>query len=155
MTNSFIKSILIITILFTTISSFANNYSPLKEKSNEFALVMFTQKGCTYCRDMDIILKEFISHHNWKIKYIDRKENPLLAAKFNIEVAPTVVMIRRHHPESWFPISYGVSTGPEVERNVYRAIEVMKGGFSPTSFTPSEHNKSRVLYPISKTSGEI
>lgn len=123
-------------------------FNKLRNNSDEFALVMFTQKGCEYCAAMDGVLKQFVFRHDWKIKYIDRQENASLAARFNIEVAPTVVMIRRGYEDSWLPISYGVVSVPEVEENVYRAIRVIKGEIKPTQFYTPEHQKGRAFDPL-------
>ncbi|GHG07118.1 conjugal transfer protein TraF [Thalassotalea marina] len=125
----------------------------LRNNQSEFALVMFTQKGCDYCYVMDGVLKQFMMRHNWKLKYVDRDENASLAARFNVEVAPTVIMIQRDKIDSWLPISYGVVSVPEVEENVYRAIRVIKGEIHPTQFYTPEHQKGRAFDPLS-TFGE-
>lgn len=127
----------------------ADDYNnKLRNNSSEFALVMFTEPGCQYCGAMDGVLKQFVHRHHWNIKYVDRKANDQLAAKFNIEVAPTVIMIRRDHANSWLPISYGVVSVPEVEENVYRAIRVIKGEIKPTQFYTPEHQKGRAFDPL-------
>jgi len=128
MKNVILNTFLVFSLAFISFESNANSSSQLKNNSNEFALVMFTQAGCSYCSEMDIVLKRFVSLHDWKIKYIDRKENALIAAKFNVNVAPTIVMIRRDHPDSWLPISYGVIDLHGVEKNVSQAIRTLKGG---------------------------
>jgi len=126
----------------------------LRNNSDEFALVMFTEDGCQYCGAMDGVIKQFVFRHDWKIKYVDRNANPGLSNKFKIEVAPTVVMIRRDHPDSWLPISYGVVSVPEVEENIYRAIRVIKGEIEPTQFYTPEHQKGRAFDPLA-TSGIV
>lgn len=120
----------------------------LRNNQDEFALVMFTQEGCEYCYAMDAVLKQFQFKHNWTVKYVDRAQNPDLAARFNIEVAPTVVMIQRDQYNSWLPISYGVVSVPEVEENVYRAVRTIKGEIEPTQFYTPEHQKGRAFDPL-------
>jgi len=151
--NSIIKASFIVGLVLTTLTSFANNYSQLRQDSNEFALIMFTQAGCQYCSDMDVVLKKFISRHGWKIKYIDRKENALIAAKFNVEVTPTIVMIRRNHPGSWLPISYGVINFNEVERNVSKAIRTLKGERQISQSFSHEDSKKHAFDSLA-TSGD-
>jgi len=151
--NSIIKAIFIVGLVLTTLNSFANNYSQLRNDSNEFALIMFTQAGCQYCSEMDVVLKKFVSIHGWKIKYIDRKENALIAAKFNVEVAPTIVMIRRDHPGSWLPISYGVINFDGIEKNVSKAIRNMKGQRQVSQSFPLK-NLNKNTFDSLATSGE-
>jgi conjugal transfer pilus assembly protein TraF len=120
----------------------------LRNNSEQFALVMFTQEGCDFCSAMDGVLKQFTMRHEWNIKYVDRQQYPVLAAKHNIEFTPTVIMISRDFPDSWMPISYGVVSVPEVEENVYRAIRYIKGEIEPTQFYTPEHMKGGGFDPL-------
>lgn len=120
----------------------------LANNKEQFALVMFTQNGCTFCNTMYGVLTQFKQRHDWTIKYVDRHEYPVLAAKHNVEGTPTVIMISRDFPDRWMPISYGAVSVPEVEENTYRAIRMVKGEIKPQQFYTPGHQQGSGFDPL-------
>lgn len=123
----------------------------LANNKEQFALVMFTQEGCSFCHAMYGVLKQFEQRHDWNIKYVDRYEHPVLAAKHNIEIAPTVIMISRDYPDRWMPISYGAVSVPEVEENTYRAIRLIKEEIKPAQYYTPGHQVGRGFDPLANS----
>jgi thioredoxin 1 len=65
-------------------------------KSNLPVLVDFSAQWCAPCRMMPPILKEIKAHFGDKIRIItiDVDKNPKIAAKYQIQAVPTLILFR-------------------------------------------------------------
>ena len=109
-----------------------------REKEN-FALVMFVRPGCGYCDEQEGIISHFETQYNWRIRTVNIEEKPVLAAKFNIEITPTLIMV--HQDGEHMMISYGVISMSDIEKRVYRSIRLMKGEIDETQYLMYDYQK--------------
>lgn len=103
----------------------------------EFALVMFSSKGCQFCDIQWGVLKSYQDRTGWNVTKIDIAEFPERAARFNISGTPMTILLRKNSPD-WFPVAAGAVSLPEVTDNAYRAIRVLKGEISVQQFLSHE-----------------
>jgi len=106
----------------------------LQENRNEFAMVYFSQPGCSYCVEQSKIIEWFSKTTQWQVKEVNILENPTLAAKFNIETTPTIILIQKGKLD-YFPVSAGVISADEVEDKTYRAVRLLKGEITPEEYS--------------------
>lgn len=110
----------------------------LMSARKEFALVMFSQPGCTYCDVQRNTLKFFTDKHYWPFKEIDITKEPDIAQRFNINMTPITILIKKG-TEKWMNIAVGVESVPNIEDNTYRAVRLMKGESTPQQFYTPEY----------------
>ena len=119
----------------------------IEEASEDFALIMFTRRGCRFCDVQAGILKFFTSSFNWKVKTVDISERPDLAARFGIEQTPTIILVHRGS-QDYMPISIGVVSLGEMNERIYRAIRLMRGETSPQQWYLHDFEKSTGNDPL-------
>lgn len=106
----------------------------LQESQDEFAMVYFSRPDCSYCGEQSKILDWFTKTTNWTVKTVNINENPGLAAKFNIETTPTIIIIQKGN-QDYFPVSVGVISADEIEDKTYRAVRLLKGEITPEEYS--------------------
>lgn len=106
----------------------------LQESRNDFAMVYFSQHGCSYCAEQGKILEWFSKTTGWQVKEVNIQENPGFASKFNIETTPTIILIQKGKPD-YFPVSAGVISSEEIEDKTYRAVRLLKGEITPEEYS--------------------
>jgi conjugal transfer pilus assembly protein TraF len=106
----------------------------LRENRDDFALIYFFRPDCSYCADQAPILEWFTNSTGWVVKRIDTQENPALAARFRVEITPTLVLIQKGN-QDYFPVSSGVISSDEIEDRTYRAVRLLKGEITPEEFS--------------------
>lgn len=112
----------------------------LRNNREDFALIYFQRPDCSYCDEQSRILDWFTGETGWTVKKVNIQENPTLAAKFNVEITPTLVLIQKGK-QDYLPISAGVISADEIEDKAYRAVRLLKGEISPEEYSLYEFQK--------------
>jgi len=118
----------------------------LRQESSEFALVMFSSKGCGYCTVQWGVLQAFHDRTSWAISKIDIDDHPDRAARFNVQGTPMTIMIRKN-TDQWFPVSVGAESLPAIADNAYRAVRLLKGEISNQQFLTDEQDNGGFFDP--------
>lgn len=112
----------------------------LRNNREDFALIYFQRPDCSYCDEQSRILDWFTGETGWTVKKVNIQENPTLAAKFNVEITPTLILIQKGK-QDYLPISAGVISADEIEDKAYRAVRLLKGEISPEEYSLYEFQK--------------
>jgi len=120
----------------------------IRDAGKDHALLFFVAPGCGFCEKQAQILAYFVDKYGWQVKPVDIEREPTIALRFNITTTPTLLLIRQDR-EASMPITTGVATLPEIERNLYQAIRSMRGDTSMESFTTYDFQKGSALDPTS------
>jgi len=120
----------------------------LRDNKDDFALLYFTAPGCKYCDVQNGILVYFIQRTGWQVKRIDVQEQPDLAARFNIQTTPSIILIYRNSGD-FFPVSAGVMDVATLELNLARGVQIIKGEMTPEQYGIYEHQKGGIFDPES------
>ena len=97
---------------------------------DDFALIIFTQQGCGYCKAQESILSYFVDKYGWPVRDEDIHQKPNLATRFNITTTPTILLVSKQF-QKYMPISVGVITMSDLTDRLYRSIRYMKGEITP------------------------
>lgn len=106
---------------------------------NDFGLIYFYQDGCPYC-DAENKVLDFLRGRGWEIKPINMKRDPGTAARFNITVAPSLILVKRGEKQH-IPISYGVVTFIELRERIYNGVRLLNGDVTPEQFGMRESER--------------
>ena len=112
----------------------------LRDNRDDFALLYFQQSDCSYCDEQSRILEWFTTETGWTVKQVNIMENPGLAAKFNVDITPTLILIQKGNQE-YLPVSAGVISADEIEDKAYRAVRLLKGEITPEEYSLYEFQK--------------
>lgn len=112
----------------------------LRDNREDFALVYFQRPYCSYCDEQSRILDWFTNETGWTVKRVNIQENPGLAAKFSVEITPTLILIQKGN-QDYLPVSAGVISADEIEDKAYRAVRLLKGDISPEEYSLYEFQK--------------
>ncbi len=110
----------------------------IREAKEDYALLYFYSPGCEYCRAQDGILKYFQDKYGWEIRSYEVTST--LAARLNVTVAPSTVLIYRNSRD-FFPVSAGVMSLDDIEERLYRGIMFLSGENTPRDFSLYEYQK--------------
>ena len=112
----------------------------LRDNREDFALIYFQRPDCSYCNEQSRILDWFTNETGWTVKRVNISENPSMAAKFSVEITPTLILIQKGN-QDYLPVSAGVISADEIEDKAYRAVRLLKGEISPEEYTLYEFQK--------------
>lgn len=112
----------------------------LRDNRDNFALIYFHRPDCSYCDEQSHILDWFSRETSWTVKKVDILHNPELAARFTIEITPTLILIQKGN-QDYLPVSAGVISADEIEDKAYRAVRLLKGDISPEEYSLYEFQK--------------
>ena len=112
----------------------------LRDNRDGFALIYFQRPDCSYCDEQSRILDWFTNETGWTVKRVNIQENPGLAAKFSVEITPTLILIQKGN-QDYLPVSAGVISADEIEDKAYRAVRLLKGDISPEEYSLYEFQK--------------
>ena len=118
----------------------------LRQQNDQFGLLLFTRPGCVFCQSQHVVLSAFAERHGWPIKTIDVQQNPLMAARFNIDYVPVTILAQKAS-EAWMPVAVGEAPLTTVEASVYRAIRYLQGKTTPRQFLQLEYQDGSVIDP--------
>ncbi|WP_429885553.1 conjugal transfer protein TraF [Geoalkalibacter halelectricus] len=107
-------------------------------------LLFFYSSRCGFCEPQAQILRHFSSKYHWEIKGVDVDLDPALAARFNVQTTPTVMLVNQQVPTP-FPVAVGVVTLTEMERNIYRGMRILDGSIDPTDYSLYEFQRGSTL----------
>ncbi len=108
------------------------------------ALIFFKSPRCGFCKKQEQILAYFEDKYRWPIKTIDISRNMNAAARFNITVTPTLLLVKKGQ-EDYMTVSTGVIALTELERKIYRAIRFMSGKTKSDNFLMYDFQKGSPL----------
>ena len=117
----------------------------------QFALIMFTRKGCDFCVAQASILEFFVNKYGWPVRAVDMDDNPNMAAKFNITMAPTLIMVDKDSKQS-IPISVGVMSMSDLVLKIYRSVRFMRGEITPQQWFMHDFERGKSNDPLKFTS---
>lgn len=112
----------------------------LRDNRDDFALIYFQRPDCSYCDEQSRILDWFTNETGWTVKQVNIRENPGLAAKFSVEITPTLILIQKGN-QDYLPVSAGVISADEIEDKAYRAVRLLRGDISPEEYSLYEFQK--------------
>jgi len=123
----------------------------LASARDQFALIMFTRQGCDFCVAQGSILEFFVNKYGWPVRAVDMDENPNMAVKFNITMAPTIIMVDRYSKDS-IPISVGVMSMSDLVLKLYRSVRFMRGEITPQQWFMHDFERGKSNDPLKFTS---
>jgi len=97
----------------------------LKSQSVDYAFILFTKTGCSYCDDQKSILSEFIKSVPWTIREINISVRPDVGRRFDVDVTPMLVLVSSVS-DKYVPIARGVQTADDIKRITVRSIDALK-----------------------------
>jgi len=115
---------------------------------DDHALLFFTSSGCGFCEKQAQILAYFKEKYGWQIKTVDISQNSTAAARFNITITPTLLLIKKGQ-EEYMTVATGVIALTELERKLYRAIRYLQGATRNDNFLMYDFQKGSALDPTS------
>ena len=115
----------------------------LERYRDQYAIIAFNQEGCAYCASQEEILSRFEFLNRWSVRRIDINENPALAARFQVEVTPTLMLVSRDTHESQI-ISSGVIPLDQLNKRIYRLVRLMEGTTDPERFYNMDFNTALI-----------
>lgn len=119
----------------------------IREVSDRFALIVFSQPGCKFCEAQSSILKYFTRNYNWTVRTVNINERPELSAKFGIEQTPTIILIKKHSKD-FLPVATGVISLSELKTRVYRSIRIMLNETRPEQWFMYDFEKNKGSDPL-------
>ena len=125
----------------------------LQEARKDHALLFFTDPRCGYCDKQRQILAYFLEKFGWQVKAIDTRQEPTLAAKFNIASTPTLILIKKDDPQ-WMPVATGIIALSELERKLFRTIRSLKGATAGEDFLLYDFEEKSALDPKAILGGD-
>lgn len=118
---------------------------------NQFGLIMFTREACDFCDSQKSILEFFINKYGWPVRTVDIGDYPNMAAKFNVTMTPTIIMVDKDSGKS-IPISVGVISMSDLAQKLYRSIRFMRGEITPQQWFMHDFEKGKSNDPLKYTS---
>ena len=114
-------------------------------KKDDYGLIFFVKSTCPYCAVQENILKPLVmSGITIKKVYIDNR--PDIAAKFGIEIVPTIVLVHRKSGE-FMTIASGVTAINDIKVNISRALRILEGE-NPGYYHVYDYQKGTPLDPF-------
>ena len=117
----------------------------------QFGLIMFTRQGCDFCESQKSILEFFVNKYGWPVRFVDMDEHPNMAAKFDVTMTPTMIMVDKQSGKS-MPISVGVISMSDLALKLYRSIRYMRGEITPQQWFMHDFEKGKSNDPLKYTS---
>lgn len=114
---------------------------------DKFALIYFRQDGCQYCVAQEQILSYFVASRGWTVKPVDMRQRPDMAARFNITIAPSIILIKQGE-SMHLPMSSGVISLDELDGRVYNGIRYLNREIAPEQFGVMDHQRGGGLDPL-------
>lgn len=121
----------------------------LAQSRDNYALLFFYSPTCPYCAEEDKMLEVFTKKYGWTVKKLNRDSQPALATQFNVQVVPTLIMIKKGE-QNYFPISYGVLATAELESKIYRSVRLLNGEITPEQWSTLETEQGGGLDPLTR-----
>ncbi|HOS58866.1 MAG TPA: conjugal transfer protein TraF [Syntrophorhabdaceae bacterium] len=110
----------------------------------KYGILYFYSPECEYCKEQSGILKYFIDKYGWDIKQVNINENPSVAARFNAQTVPYVVLVSRDK-QDYMPISVGVVALDDMEYRLYKGVKLLSGEITPEEYSIYDYQKGGTL----------
>jgi len=123
-------------------------FQTISRAGNDHALIFFVSPGCGFCAKQAGILAYFKDKYGWQIKTVDISRNINAAARFNITITPTLLLIKKGQ-EKYMTVTSGVIALSELERKLYRAIRYLQGNTQGDNFLMYDFQKGSAFDPTS------
>ncbi len=123
-------------------------FQTISRAGNDHALIFFVSPGCGFCEKQAGILAYFKDKYGWQIKTVDISRNINAAARFNITITPTLLLIKKGQ-EKYMTVTSGVIALSELERKLYRAIRYLQGNTRGDNFLMYDFQKGSAFDPAS------
>ncbi len=123
-------------------------FQTVSRAGNDHALIFFVSPGCSFCEKQAGILAYFKDKYGWQIKTVDISRNINAAARFNITITPTLLLIKKGQ-EKYMTVTSGVIALSELERKLYRAIRSLQGNTRGDNFLMYDFQKGSAFDPTS------
>lgn len=123
-------------------------FQTISQAGFDHALIFFVQPGCGFCEKQDGILAYFRDKYGWPIKTVNISKNINAAARFNVTVTPTLLLVRKGQ-DKYIKVATGVIALTELERKLYRAIRFLQGNTRADNFLMYDFQKGSTLDPTS------
>ena len=123
-------------------------FQTISRAGNDHALIFFVSPGCGFCEKQAGILAYFKDKYGWQIKTVDISRNSNAAARFNITITPTLLLVKKGQ-EKYMTITSGVIALSELERKLYRAIRYLQGNTKGDNFLMYDFQKGSAFDPAS------
>jgi len=123
-------------------------FQTISRAGNDHALLFFVSPGCGFCAKQAGILAYFKDKYGWQIKTVDISRNINAAARFNITITPTLLLIKKGQ-EKYMTVTSGVIALSELERKLYRAIRYLRGSTQGDNFLMYDFQKGSAFDPAS------
>ena len=120
----------------------------INRAGTDHALLFFVSPGCGFCEKQAGILRYFVDKYGWQIKTVDISRNSNSAARFNITITPTLLLIKKG-TDSYLNVANGVVAMTELERKLYRAIRLLQGNTEEETFLMYDFQKGSAFDPTS------
>lgn len=114
---------------------------------DDYALIYFYQDGCPYCEEQSGILKYLVDSRHWNVKPVNIVKQPDLAARFNVTVTPTILLIKRGS-DDYLPLGTGLMTLDQLEGGIYNGMRLIEGEIKPEQYGMREYQKGGTLDPL-------
>jgi len=121
----------------------------IRDSANDFALIMFVKPGCRFCEAQAAILKYFMENYHWPVRAIDIEQNPNTAARFNVTLVPTILVVGKDSGK-YLPISVGVISLADLKKRLYRSIRYLKGEIRPQQWFMYDFEKGKSTDPLGR-----
>jgi len=119
----------------------------INEARGRFALIMFNRDGCSFCESQSEILAYFEDYFGWSIRKVNISRQPDVAARFNIEKVPEIIIVSRKTGD-YMPISVGTVSMNELKDRIYRSIRMMDGKIGPEQWYIHDFEKDTSMDPL-------
>ena len=123
-------------------------FQTINRAGNDHALIFFVSPGCGFCEKQAGILSYFVDKYGWQIKTVDISRNINSAARFNITITPTLLLIKKGQ-DNYMTVASGVIAMSELERKLYRAIRLLQGNTRENTFLMYDFQKGSAFDPTS------
>ena len=121
--------------------------STILRARNEFALIMFSQQGCSFCTSQRSILGYFENNYQWPVRVIDIYQNPGLAAEYGVERTPAIALVHGQTGQA-LPIASGVTSMSDLRTRIYRSIRMLKGEIRPEQWATYQYEMNSGKDPL-------
>ena len=123
----------------------------IRASGQNFALIMFVKHGCRFCEAQKAILNYFIENYAWPARTINIEEEPNVAARFNITLVPTILLVHKDSSR-YIPISVGVISLADLKTRLYRSIRYLRGEITPQQWFMHEFERGKSTDPLGRIS---
>ena len=120
----------------------------LASASQDHALLYFYAPSCGFCDEQDGILRYFVERSGWEVRPINIEAQPQLAARFNIETTPSLLLIKRGN-DDYIPTAVGVVSVEALEDRLYRGVRLLNGEITPQEYALYDYQRGGPMDPQS------